>query len=101
MSCSGADSGHCCTALARAITFTPKSYRRFLLSLLLHGEAEDGLSETWRVYARHVVRKKQRGRAAAKALGDHATEANTERYLRDREIAVVDGPAMVQRGLNS
>ena len=41
--------------------------------------------------------KNQRGRAAAKALGDHATEANTERYLRDREIPVVDGPAMVQR----
>jgi integrase len=40
--------------------------------------------------------KNQRGKPAAKALGDHATEANTERYLRDREIPVVDGPAMVQ-----
>jgi hypothetical protein len=30
------------------------------------------------------------------ALGDHATEANTERYLRDREVPVVDGPAIVQ-----
>lgn len=38
--------------------------------------------------------KNQRGKAAAKALGDHATEANTERYLRDREIPVVDGPSM-------
>ena len=40
--------------------------------------------------------KNQRGRNAAKALGDHATEANTERYLRDRDIPVVDGPRMAQ-----
>jgi integrase len=41
--------------------------------------------------------KQQRGRAAARALGDHATEANTERYLRDREVPIVEGPAMVNR----
>lgn len=37
--------------------------------------------------------KQQKGRKAAQELGGHKREATTEIYLRDREIAIVDGPS--------
>jgi integrase len=40
--------------------------------------------------------KQQMGKKAAQGLGGHKREATTEIYLRDREIAVVDGPSFGQ-----
>lgn len=38
--------------------------------------------------------KRQRGKEAARAVAGHTSDAQTERYLRDREVPVVDGPSM-------
>jgi hypothetical protein len=59
-----------------------------------YGSQEAELDHLGIPYTKRI--KNQRGKAAARALGDHATEANTERYLRDREIPIVDGPSMAQ-----
>lgn len=39
---------------------------------------------------------KQRGKEAARAVAGHTSDVQTERYLRDREIPVVDGPVMAR-----
>jgi integrase len=38
--------------------------------------------------------KKQKGKEAARAVAGHTSDAQTERYLRDREVPLVDGPTM-------
>lgn len=38
--------------------------------------------------------KKQRGKEAARAVAGHTSDVQTDCYLRDREIPVVDGPVM-------
>lgn len=40
--------------------------------------------------------KQQMGKRAAQGLGGHKREATTDIYLRDREIALVDGPSFAQ-----
>jgi integrase len=40
--------------------------------------------------------KRQQGKKSASALAGHKSEAMTDRYIRDREIPVVDGPSFRQ-----
>ena len=73
-------------------------YRTVLLQLHQACEAggvKDATPHDVRAMALTAVQN-QRGKAAAKALGDHATEANTERNLRDCEIPIVDGPTLAR-----
>lgn len=41
--------------------------------------------------------KQQAGRAAAQALAGHKSEAMTDRYIRDREVPIVDGPSFEEK----